>query len=119
MSPTSNPALVSRGKALIQQHRCQQCHRLPTDWKLAITEPIALDFDSISWKNSCAGKIHPLNPRQPAYGLSNEQQEALQVYWTDLPRENIDKERALDGKFLLRERNCLGCHSRGSVHGLG
>jgi len=111
-------AAVVRGKALIQKHRCAQCHRLPTDWKLAKPEPVALNLDTIDWKNSCSAKHSKRDQGQPAYGLASEQQEALQVYWTHVQRDRVVAAGAYDGQFLMQEQNCLACHSRGSVQGL-
>ncbi len=111
----ADAAVVARGKSLIQEHRCQQCHRLPNDFKPVSMEQISLNLETVDWSKSCAG-TH--GKTQPEYGLAAKQRAALRVYLSQLPQGRGVVERVLDGKFLMRERNCLGCHSRGGVQGL-
>ncbi|MCA9229251.1 MAG: c-type cytochrome [Planctomycetales bacterium] len=111
-------AEIERGQSLVMQYRCQNCHRLPTSAAASPSTKIRLDPKNVDWENSCAGQPEIANSNRPAYVLSNEQQTALQVYLKELPQNGQSADLAPDGKFLMHERNCLGCHSRGLVQGI-
>ena len=111
----TNEDVIARGKALIRQHRCQQCHRLPAAIQDSSPARIRLNIANVNWDRSCAGSQ---GKDRPTYGLGAKQQAALQEYFSQLPNDHVEKTNSLDGKFLMRERNCLGCHSRGSERGL-
>jgi len=115
--PTDS-AEIERGRALVAQHRCQSCHRLPETDSKPLQVPLALKAGTTDWQNSCAALPSESGNEKPAYALSSGQQEALRVYLTALPREKSQQKVKLDGRFLMRERNCLGCHSRGVVQGI-
>ena len=112
---TTDEVLIARGKTLLQEHRCQQCHRLPEDLKQENRKLVAFDLEKVDWDKSCAG-VH--GKSRPEYGLATQQRAALQEYFSQLPESRAGGEEKLDGRFLMRERNCLGCHSRGGVQGL-
>lgn len=120
-SATAKSVEFDRGKRLVAEHRCGVCHTLPKDSAaLEMVSAPRLNANS-NWKNSCLTTAD-VKKHRPGYSLSKEQQRALRVYFSSQhlePESNKDKPvPSFDGRFVLAERNCLGCHARGLSPGI-
>ncbi|HWB09937.1 MAG TPA: c-type cytochrome [Pirellulales bacterium] len=101
-----------RGRAVIESLRCRACHAVPglksAPASVAIRE---------SWENrpTCLDRPDVKNGGRPGYRLSPVQREALTAYLTAVQRGSPASD---DGRFVLKERNCLGCHARDGGEGI-
>jgi len=119
--PTANPRL-ELGRRLIAEHRCAACHELPRELTTPLVKRRRLDVTA-RWDQSCVGEPDRKSKR-PGYGLLPADREALRTYVSSLALEavalssgpSLDKE--FNGRFILAERNCLGCHARGLAPGI-
>lgn len=107
----SAPLLVVRGKRLVEESRCGACHHLP--------QPAAAASFALGRLNAASpGDRGCLGPpdrkqRRPGYELSEADRDALVAYLA----ARVSAPRP-DGRFVLREHNCLGCHAREASPGL-
>lgn len=103
-----------RGRKIIEAFRCGACHALPD----AATPPPAIALRptraASDWEQTCLGSPDAKNAR-PGYDLPENARQALLAYLAS-PQPNADRHE--DGRFVLRERNCLGCHSRDAAEGI-
>ncbi|HEY5311214.1 MAG TPA: hypothetical protein VIK18_01800, partial [Pirellulales bacterium] len=111
----TSPDLVERGRQLVGQWRCGACHQLPAGTALAAAQLKPLR-DQSRWSDGCLdGDRWP--DHRPGYsGLFQSQRQALERYYRQLPPGG--PATAIDGQFVLAERNCLGCHARGLSPGI-
>jgi mono/diheme cytochrome c family protein len=107
---------IAKGKRLVAEHRCASCHKLP-----ASSEPNTMPVSRLSatsdWPHSCLTNS-AAKAKQPRFALSQEQAAAIRTYVAGLPQQSKHSKPPLDGKFVLEERNCLGCHARGLTAGI-
>ncbi|HWB01071.1 MAG TPA: hypothetical protein VG713_21415, partial [Pirellulales bacterium] len=97
---------INRGRRLVAEHRCGSCHVLPE--AIQGEGPPRLRLSATSrWDTSCLGTPQAKSHR-PGYQLSATQQAAVREYIQGAKPQAS----AIDGRFVLAERNCLGCHSR-------
>ncbi|HEV3338789.1 MAG TPA: c-type cytochrome [Pirellulales bacterium] len=100
----------ARGRAIAEALRCHACHALP-GLKPA---PVGITLDD--WANSkqtCFGSPGPRG--RPGYRLSQPELDALVAYLTGIQKGAPPRD---DGRFVMRERNCLGCHARDTTEGI-
>jgi len=109
------------GRRLIAKHRCAACHELP---RALATPPVKRRPLAVSaeWNPSCAGEPDHEGKR-PGYRLSPARREALRTYVASLAPVAVDSrdsplDDGCDGRLVLAERNCLGCHARGLAPGI-
>jgi cytochrome c551/c552 len=120
-SATQKPAVApnaDRGRQLIADYRCAACHALPT--ALASPAPKKTSLPAADWKRGCTGEPSA-GSKQPGYRLSATQSEAVKLYWVAIDQSGQPPGAAAaahDGQFVLAERNCLACHSRGAAGGI-
>ena len=107
-----NRDTVTRGKQLIAEHRCAACHRLPSALT-ANVKRIAIRSTS-DWESGCL-QTGDAQLRRPGFGLANADRQALKAFWTNAEPNSIAR---VDGRQLILEQNCLGCHSRDLATGL-
>jgi mono/diheme cytochrome c family protein len=102
----------ARGRAVVEALRCRACHALP-GLKPAPASIAIRD----GWANrpSCFDRPDTGKGGRPGYRLSPAQREALTVYLTAVRRGSPAGD---DGRFVLKERNCLGCHARDGEEGI-
>jgi mono/diheme cytochrome c family protein len=120
-STTPNAANLARGQKLVVEHRCSACHALP---QTATSKP-SVDAPRITaasnWEKSCLASAD-VKLRRPGYSLSSEQKSALRTYLSATQGAADEKpgprDVPIDGRFVLTERNCLGCHARGLSPGI-
>lgn len=111
----SSRALLERGRELVSEHRCGACHRLPGKPEVpALAKALA---PKISADDGCLGSPDERKER-PGYRLSDGEQAAISEYLSTVSRTPTGDRAADEGRFVLVERNCLGCHSRGLTNGL-
>ncbi len=105
-----------RGKKLVQQARCASCHKLS-----GMESPPQVPFRQIAGAGSggaadcLAGAADPQSGR-PAYGLSDDQQQAVRQWLTTVTRPL--EPAGVTSEFLLQRKGCLSCHDRDTVRGL-
>ncbi len=105
-----SPSSIQRGKQLVEQLRCGACHRLPPGTATsAVSIPLRADAPN---SGGCL-ESHDRKTGQPGYGLSQADRDDLAEY---LAQRRWPP--ATDGKFVLRERNCLACHARDAAPGI-
>ncbi|HEX4150052.1 MAG TPA: PA14 domain-containing protein, partial [Pirellulales bacterium] len=107
--------LVERGRALVGQWRCGACHQLPAAGKTPMSQLPRLAAAS-RWDHGCLTVSAPAAQR-PTYALTSAQRAVLRAYYSQLPSRQPAAER-IDGRFVLAERNCVGCHARGLHPGM-
>lgn len=106
-----------RGIALIAEHRCGACHQLPAKINEQLqSQPLAKTRLS-SASNWDAGCLTTANAQHkvPGFGLTVAQRQSLKYYLTNVNRQSDQQAR---GGQLMKEHNCLACHSRELVEGL-
>ncbi|HVX15568.1 MAG TPA: c-type cytochrome [Pirellulales bacterium] len=122
VAPNRTQRGVEQGRKLVDSLRCGRCHALPAQAekhaeKEASTIPATLDLSRAeqNWQDTCLGEADRRRSR-PGYDLSRSQREALVAYLRGL--RELPPSPSTDGRFVLRERNCLGCHARDSAMGI-
>ena len=111
----TSKAVLERGRELVATHRCGACHRLPGKLEApAMAKSLAPKI------NAGDGCLASPNERQkrPGYRLPDGDQAAIAEYLSTVSRAPAGDRAADEGRFVLVERNCLGCHSRGLTNGL-
>lgn len=108
-------AEIDRGRALVAEHRCAACHRLPSD----AAKPLrtASSVVPMNDKPNCLGEPDVAKHR-PGYRLTDSARAAVVEYLRSSAVAKPSLAAAEEGRFVLAERNCLGCHSRGLKAGL-
>lgn len=119
-SPDSKAAdskLASRGRELLEKHRCGACHELPgMPGRPAKIEKVKLDGRS-DWSQSCA-VARSESKTGLGYGLSRQQQQELAAYFRSSGSiKTVDG--SADGATLLVTHNCLSCHARDGFAAVG
>ena len=104
--------LLARGKQLIAEHRCAACHKLPA--ALTATVKRSVLRSTSDWESGCL-QTGDAQLRRPGFGLANADRQALKAFWTNAEAKSISR---LDGRQLILEQNCLGCHARDRATGL-
>ena len=104
-----DPLLAVRGKALFAEYRCQACHR--TDEKLAPS--VLTAFSKLRAGEGCLSDQRGAWPRYP---LAENQRAELRAalsedakIWT--PAEEV--------QLALAQLNCVACHQRNGLGGVG
>lgn len=100
-------SLAARGQQLINELRCGACHRLPN-----ATGNVAVAIATDAGQNGCLGLPDRARGR-PGYELSTSDRDALTTYLGQRRSPPV-----ADGKLVLRQRNCLGCHARDAAPGI-
>lgn len=113
---------VNLGRGLIDQHRCAACHELPAS--LTTNLPIATKAETTSkrtritdqsdWQAGCLSSADAKSAL-PGFGLSHLQINALRTYYREVPKQ---KAAHPSGEQLLKQNNCLACHSRDLAPGI-
>jgi mono/diheme cytochrome c family protein len=111
---STGPELIERGRKLSVEHRCGACHQLTVPTTQVAKTRLA---KGSRWDASCLGRAGA-KPARPGYQLSKKQREAVQHYLLNVKPAEPNRSPALDGAFVLAERNCLACHARGSSPGI-
>jgi mono/diheme cytochrome c family protein/glucose/arabinose dehydrogenase len=137
--PQSSKKGIELGRRLIADSRCGACHELPRALTSAPVERRPLG-KATAWSNGCLGEPHH-EMRRPGYGLATGDRESLRSYFESVvpaaAAETTEKgkrrrgekgavstdslpsaENAPDGRQLMIEHNCLGCHARGLSNGV-
>ena len=109
---TQTAEAITRGKTLIRQLRCAACHRIDAE----PSEPNKTRIDNHSdWNRSC---LTEPEIGRPGYRLDAFMRRAIQSYVCQQPMAT-EVESSFRGSQLLREHNCVSCHSREDGLGLG
>lgn len=111
------------GRKLTAEHRCAACHQLPDDApKPERAKPVTT---ASNWTESCLespvgspARTEGTEPRRPGYLLDATAKKAVIDYLAAARPEPRPTVSDLDGRFVLAERNCIGCHARGRSTGL-
>lgn len=111
ISKGDRSALIRDGMKLVETFHCANCHLVARDKnELAAAFRPALASAS-NWSQSCAGQPDR-QKGQPGYQLAPEDQQALQIYYSQSrPGEGRLSPQAR-GRDLLTQLNCLACHQR-------
>ncbi|MGB7326884.1 MAG: hypothetical protein WBD31_18555 [Rubripirellula sp.] len=101
----------NRGVGLIRKYRCGACHELPDSLQTQI-ERSRVDADD-HWEAGCLGL--PNGPTAiPGYALGAESRERLKQYLAAASTLSDPH----GGSQVVKENNCLACHSRETAGGL-
>jgi mono/diheme cytochrome c family protein len=110
IAKAADSKLASRGRELVEKHRCGACHELPgMPARPALIANVKLDGRR-DWSRSCSGSLAQ-SKTGLGYGLSRQQQQELQTYFQASQSGDSDRSKA-DGATLLVANNCLACHAR-------
>ena len=114
-------SLVDRGRQLFVAQSCTACHRGPVELPPVDAAP-ALTASRIAQLGddpaaSCLGEPRTEKPR-PGYRLDERRRQAIVEYLRTAVAPEKKESLALDGRFVLQERNCTACHARGLGQGL-
>ncbi len=115
ISKTDSADKISLGRKIVEQKKCANCHQLK-DIKADSSLKTLLSSKSI-WKTGCSGN-DDAEKKHPLFSLSPEQQKAIQVFISESEQATISPSHKPDGHFLMKEKNCVGCHSRGNELGI-
>jgi mono/diheme cytochrome c family protein len=104
---------IARGRELVQTHRCGSCHQLGEKLESPAVARLRLNADA-KWDTACLAAPEATTHR-PGYNLTAAQREAVREY---IVNAVPSKGAYVEGEFVLKERNCLGCHSRDEKLGI-
>jgi mono/diheme cytochrome c family protein/glucose/arabinose dehydrogenase len=118
VEPVTDAALIESGKNLFAAAQCAACHESPEQSKFTPRAP-KLERPITDWERTCLSSQADPAHRRPSYPQADRA--ALQAYVTALVGQggalsspgNVDR-----GLLVLEQRNCLGCHERGSERGI-
>ena len=117
-SPTA--AAVKRGEAVVRAAMCARCHRLPLENATAVERIADLSGPARDWRSSCLGETVDLKKRRPAYGpaLNKADRLAILAFLASRTGPKLSVASSFErGQRVLRARNCLSCHERGTGRG--
>lgn len=116
--PASGTKHVARGRELVTRAGCAECHALGSKAQVdRRAKKLPLATGALTQvENTCLGSPD-LGRGRPGYRLSDENRKAIATYLADCSQAAAVASR-LSGQQVLEERNCLGCHARGSAAGL-
>ena len=103
-----------RGRELFVSKGCAACHALEGEQSQRPRAP-ALSADA-RWDRGCMDAPRPRR-KQPGYRLTPQQRRHIRDYFAAVS----DPDSALSawgGRRVIREQNCLACHSRGDQPGV-
>ena len=113
---SNDEKLASEGRRLFIEFRCNQCHRIAAGQASRPAKPLA--HVRLSEPVSCLNRESSSLPR---YSLNEPQRSAIGVAVTRLASSaaklTTDSARALNLQLL--QQNCLACHQRERLGGLG
>ncbi len=118
-SPTEayKKVLVEQGRKLVEAARCAACHRIPGVQNLAVATLPTLEKLNADSPNSCL-QVKP-NRENWRPGFPEKDLAALRAY-VESREGKLSPEGAVErGQRLLAWNNCLQCHPREGVPGLG
>jgi mono/diheme cytochrome c family protein/glucose/arabinose dehydrogenase len=114
--PDTAKQLLDCGRKLVAEHRCGACHKLAEEVpKPESARPLTA---AANWNAGCLGDVSQTGPRRPGYGLDEARRRAIFEYVAAARPEPQQPSSLPDGRFVLVERNCIGCHARGLGTGL-
>ena len=108
-SPT-DPALIGRGRQLIQTSGCLNCHFLEAQNQFATRKLVELP--AARWTEGCLADEPKVGGKAPRYHLTTEQRVALRAF-AATDRTSLGRQVASD--FLERQSqalNCRECHGK-------
>lgn len=118
----TNDDVREHGARLVAEHRCRNCHQLPStaenrDLRKSIPLP-----KPIAGKADCLGSPD-LAAARPGFILREQDAAAVRSYLLVLASHDKalgdrSANEELDGRLVLAERNCLSCHARGLEPGI-
>jgi glucose/arabinose dehydrogenase/mono/diheme cytochrome c family protein len=103
---------LARGKQLVQQNRCANCHRLSDEKAVPLIPFVVNEGSPGCFSNPSREKS------QPGYHLSEDQSSGLREYLVSLPKTETPLSAERRGLQVLEKNHCLGCHPRGNEDGL-
>jgi mono/diheme cytochrome c family protein len=105
----SDPAILERGKQLVQTSGCLNCHSLGLENHFR-AKPLA-QLPPERWIHGCVAERRPENSAAPEFGFSDEDREALRLF-ARTDRQSL--ERDVPVEFAARQMQRLNC---GECHG--
>jgi mono/diheme cytochrome c family protein len=114
LASAAGPDLVASGRRLVAELRCGACHALPDAQAVA---PVVWrrPAGALDWSRGCLAEPDRAHAR-PGYQLDQADRRALAVFVASRPRDA--QAPAIDGREVLRERQCLACHARDAAAGI-
>jgi mono/diheme cytochrome c family protein len=113
--------LIAQGRELFVAHNCAACHRtsveLPPVKKGPKLPHVVLRPAGAPQPTSCFDAPDAAKHR-PGYQLDAARRSAIDSYLNHAIPASPKESTALDGAFVLQERNCTACHARGLGQGL-
>lgn len=114
--PVEGP--TERGRELVRQARCRECHTLPKAADGAPMKPLAKIAPTPKNGDTDNCLFEPKQAKhRPGYRLTADERRMVMAFLADAVRGSATP-RAVPGKQLLAEQNCLACHTRGPSQGL-
>ncbi|MFP6769939.1 MAG: c-type cytochrome, partial [Planctomycetaceae bacterium] len=113
-------AAVKRGEAVVRAAMCARCHRLPLEKPTVAGRIPDLTGPAKDWQASCLGETVDLKKRRPAYGpaLNKADRRAILAFVASRTGLKLSAASSFErGQRVLRARNCLSCHERGTGRG--
>ena len=114
-------SLVARGRELFVAHNCSACHRASVELAPVKKGPklphVVLLPPGTPQPASCFDAPAAAKHR-PGYQLDEARRSAIDSYLRHAVPSGPQESAALDGAFVLQERNCTACHARGLGQGL-
>jgi hypothetical protein len=120
-SPHASADQLSRGRALVAQWRCGNCHALPEGAPPPAPMAHRKLHGQSRWDESCLGAAQASEPHRhrPAYGLPAGERTAIRTFVSQYTAGDQSwPARGARGRLVLEERNCLGCHAREHAPGI-
>lgn len=115
-APTAGQA--ERGRELVRQARCGECHTLPKSADAASQEPLAKIALKPKTDDTDSCLLEPKSAtHRPGYRLTDDARRFVRAFLTDAVHGSAAP-HAVPGKQLLTEQNCLACHTRRPSQGL-
>lgn len=106
---------IPLGKQLVENARCAACHRIPG---IEAPKPVG-DLISLNpeWTNACVQSKAGRASWRPAFPQITVT-EQLKAFLVKFATETTPPSPDVRGEALLEQKNCLGCHDRGTRKGL-
>ena len=108
--PADSAVLIANGKELASAARCVHCHEIPglmTGSSSNVTSQISIS----KWDSGCLAEGTKRN-YVPAFQLTSEERQALQVFGKSGQRPAIDASAHEYARTQLENLNCQACHGK-------
>lgn len=110
-TPAADDALIARGKTLVAESGCLNCHTLDGAKSTLVAKPLS-ELGADRWTAGCLAASPAEGSKAPRYAFSDEDRAGMKAF---AATDRASLSRSTDSDFLARQSrhlNCQECHGK-------